>query len=76
MKYRFVKWGSGKVGQGDRETGRQWDRKLVPYGNDTQQPMAHCHFERSEAKSRNLPARRVPDEERYYGFMTKSFLWK
>jgi hypothetical protein len=60
MKYRFVKWDSG----------------LVSYGNDTQQPMAHCHFERSEAKSRNLHACRVPDAERYYGFMTKSFLWK
>ena len=36
MKYRFVKWGSGKVGQGDRETGREWDRELVSYGNDTQ----------------------------------------
>ena len=46
MKYRFVKWDSGEMGQ--------WDRELVSYGNDTQ-----CAHDGQETICEKFPVKMI-----------------
>ena len=64
MKYRFVKWDSG--------TGRQWDRELVSYGNDTQ-----CAHDGQETICEKFPMEMVHNSVMTdRKLFAKGFLWK
>ena len=64
MKYRFVKWDSGKVGK--------WDRELVSYRDDTQ--WFHARQETIREKFPMEVIRSVPTTDRK--LFAKSFLWR